>query len=681
MNKSSKIAAFILASVLTVSCGTLAAGAERTEKKDVFVQQTSDTAVSDTTDTPDKVLPTDTDDTPAESFDTPEIQRETADSPFSNVEGITKVFNKGDLDNDGRISTRDVIAAQMLIAGMGNTPADYYIAGDINNDGKVTTLDAINIQRYLAGLLNTLNRDVVENPVWFSIDGKIYGFYDNDTPIVGFKVIDGYNCYFAEDGRLVTGETDLDGTIYKFLDNGILINGWQYSDEGKSFYVNGEPLTEWANIYMERYYFDDYGIAVKGWQEIGERKYHFDQDGTLSSGWTEVDGIEYYFKSDGDFAVGLTRINGHSYYFDETGRFQTGWITIDDNTYYFTDNGKAALGWTDIDNNRYYFDTETSVVHGLKRIDDNLYYFDDNGVSQVGWIVVNNNKYYFTMDGAATGSCTIDDEQYCFEKDGRLIVGWVNDGENKYYKDSHGINMTGWQSINGSTYFFDNFGVMVTGLYEEEGKLYYFSDTGVMTTGWAVVGNSKYYFKNDGVAANGFYTIDGNTYYFENGKMAVNTTVGLYVIDSNGVCTKATTITGPMAKYKADEIIALIGKDAYSLYAYVVNHMYYSFVNVPAVYNNAQTADWASIAAFGMNRGYGACYHFAAYLDVLFKEAGYTSRIVVGTGYYTSLHCWNQIYVNGTWVNYDAVNRIYGASTSYLMNVGFTFNQYVNYSY
>ena len=78
-----------------------------------------------------------------------------------------------------------------------------------------------------------------------------------------------------------------------------------------------------------------------------------------------------------------------------------------------------------------------------------------------------------------------------------------------------------------------------------------------------------------------------------------------------------------------------------------------------------------------MNRGYGACYHFAAYMDQLFHAAGYQSRIIVGTGHYPSLHCWNQIYLNGIWVNFDGVHQLYNMSDSALRARTYTFNNYV----
>ena len=170
-------------------------------------------------------------------------------------------------------------------------------------------------------------------------------------------------------------------------------------------------------------------------------------------------------------------------------------------------------------------------------------------------------------------------------------------------------------------------------------------------------------------------------YYFINGVMQRNTSVGLYNIDENGICIRVTVITGPLAIYRADEIIASIGRNANNILSYVMSHVYYYFVYVADVYNNPYNADWAEIAAYAMNRGYGACYHFAALNDILLQSAGYQTRIVVGTGYYPSLHCWNQIYVDGVWINYDGVSGFYGASTSYLMSLGFTFDRYVYPTY
>ena len=82
-----------------------------------------------------------------------------------------------------------------------------------------------------------------------------------------------------------------------------------------------------------------------------------------------------------------------------------------------------------------------------------------------------------------------------------------------------------------------------------------------------------------------------------------------------------------------------------------------------------------------MNRGYGACYHFSAFMDQLFHAAGYKSRILVGTGNYPSLHSWNQVYINGQWVNYDGVHGYYAVSDAYLRGRTYTFNNYVYPNY
>ena len=109
--------------------------------------------------------------------------------------------------------------------------------------------------------------------------------------------------------------------------------------------------------------------------------------------------------------------------------------------------------------------------------------------------------------------------------------------------------------------------------------------------------------------------------------------------------------------------------------------MFYYYVNVPTVYTDPYNADWAAIAAYSMNRGYGACYHYSAYLDQLFHAAGYKTRIIVGTGYHTNLHSWNQIYINGKWVNYDCGEKFYAVSTEYLTSVNWTLDHYITPKY
>lgn len=627
----------------------------------------------------------------------------------------------GDINGDGIADSSDALSVLQIIVGTSDTDSDLYYLADINRDFEITSSDALSLLQYTAGVIDTLDDTVTENAYLKEESADVIYGYDSDGNLLhGIKTIDGKKYGFDSAGLMLIGNAEINGTDYNFLDDGTLITGWQYDENGKKFYKNGFLLTGWNTIYNKTYYFNENQYAVSGITEIdGENygfdekgvlltgifeyqdsKYHLDENGKVIYGWSEYNGRKSYSYSDGTLASGWAEIDGETYFFEGDGTIRTGWV---DGTYYRNDNGYCVTGWQTIDGNTYYFDSSTGVIaKGLCEIEGENYQFDDNGILHTGWVTdengseIFNSKYgipanglenidgktYYFIDGIyQTGTVEIDGVSYTFGEDGSITDGWIDNGGFKSYM-ANGKAVTGEYKIDGVSYMFSQDGLLITGLFtDEDGTAYFKNEYGYNQSGWQTVENDKYYFGNDGKGSNGFQTLNGKTYYFTNGKMAVNTSVGLYKIGSDGVCTKVTVYDSSNAKYRADEIIASTGKSASALYSYVAGHVKYKFVNVPEVYSNPNVADWADMAAYAMNRGTGACYHYAAYLDILFKRAGYTSRIVVGTGHYTSLHCWNQVYINGAWVNYDACNKYSGVTDSYLMSKNYTFGQYVSASY
>ena len=51
----------------------------------------------------------------------------------------------------------------------------------------------------------------------------------------------------------------------------------------------------------------------------------------------------------------------------------------------------------------------------------------------------------------------------------------------------------------------------------------------------------------------------------------------------------------------------------------------------------------------------GTVNAMAAQMDILLEQAGYQCRVVHAT-HGSGDHYWNQIYINGTWTNYDVTN-------------------------
>jgi transglutaminase-like putative cysteine protease len=118
---------------------------------------------------------------------------------------------------------------------------------------------------------------------------------------------------------------------------------------------------------------------------------------------------------------------------------------------------------------------------------------------------------------------------------------------------------------------------------------------------------------------------------------------------------------------RANEILAQTGKNPQAIYTYVCNHVKYKY---------DPQKDWTTMANSAFDSGRGACYNFAACVDILLKLSGYETRVVRGTGHYTSLHYWNQVKINGAWTNIDACNKYYNVSDAYLKSKTYTFDKY-----
>ncbi len=582
-------------------------------------KETSDIpVVPDTTDTPE------TADTPDEPETKDEPLKETA-SPLDDAPEQQKRKRIGDVDLDGEITSYDALTALRIPLFGDGKPVECALS-DVDGDGFITSADALEILRFSNGFSSELiDSEAItdENNVkWFTDkDGAVFAFAEDTKLSDGLFNIGGYVVGFGKDGELLTGAADLNGEEYVFTESGVLVNGWQDNAEGKSFFVNGKPLDGWFDAYDQTFLFVN-NIAVTGWQTIGEKSCHFDDNGVAAKGVQTIDGDKYFFEDDGTFETGFIKKEFGTIYKDDYGFMKTGFYTIGDAHYHFADNGVMS-----------------------------------------------------------TGSETIDGDSYLFGDDGVMITGWYKNGSSRSYL-LKGKTATGALTIDGSDYFFEANGIIYTGLYTKEGVTYYKNENGVNQTGWQTIDGEKYYFLDDGKAADGFVTVDGTLYCFEDkGRMLKNTKVGLYTITEDGVCIKLTTVDASTIKYKADDIISQIGTDPTALCMYVHNHVSYYFINEQMVYDNPYNAEWGRIAAFAANKGYGACYHYSSFLDVLFQRAGYTSRIVVGTGYYPSLHSYNELLFDGQWLVYDALYGYCGYSIPYIQSLGFTINHLISYTY
>ncbi len=299
-----------------------------------------------------------------------------------------------------------------------------------------------------------------------------------------------------------------------------------------------------------------------------------------------------------------------------------GWNT-EHNEYYH--KGNKVTGVNYVDGKMYNFGNGT-LVTGIFSDGTGVKGYDDYGNPYNGFLTRDGKKYYFENGNAYTKPTAIKGKMYNFGADGTFTVGW---------SDADGKKM-----------YFNEFGYTVEGIVEINGAKYYFIN-GVMQTGAVVYNNNNYLLNDDGT-------------------MVTNKQVGDIYYGADGVGVKYSQAYIDLMN-KADGILAQIGTSPKAIYNYVAGHVKYKYM--------AQQ-DWTTMATSAFNSGRGACYHFAACVDILLKRAGYTTRVVRGTGHYTSLHYWNQVYINGAWTNIDACNKYYNASDSYLKSKNYTFNKY-----
>ncbi len=76
----------------------------------------------------------------------------TLDYPYLDTTVGIEFYIEADLNDDGKVSTTDLVQLRRYIAGLESTNEKAVLAADVNGDGKVSTTDLVKIRRMLAGL-------------------------------------------------------------------------------------------------------------------------------------------------------------------------------------------------------------------------------------------------------------------------------------------------------------------------------------------------------------------------------------------------------------------------------------------------------------------------------------------------------------------------------------------------
>lgn len=511
--------------------------------------------------------------------------------------------------------------------------------------------------------------------------------------------------YYTEDGNYLTGEQDIDGEKYLFSANGVLKTGWRTVGGQRKYYdpETGKSITGWFEYCGKNYYIDSESgkatgyfkdsdglphimfekgdtITETGFKEIDNNSYYILSDGTLATGKTVIQDDTYFFDDDGKMSTGVVIAgSGEGYLFGNDGKMLTGWQDYNDQKYYLADDGAMYFNWQTIDGNKYYFSNDGAMVSGLADIDEKKYYFDNDGKMLTGLQDCDGKKYYFDENGAMCFSSwqTIDDSKYYFSADGAMVSGINEIDGKKYYFADDGKMLTGWQTIGENECYFTEDGSLANGLLTLEDGTYYFSENGTKQSGWIVVNSHQCYFGADGKMVFGWQTIDGDEYFFNNyGIMETNTTIDGKVLGADGKVQPISAV-----QQKANSIIAQIGTSTEAIYNFVRNNNRYQYMEATRSQAQIEAVGWSYFANYAFNNRFVVCYYFAAITDVLYKQAGYESRIVHGTGHGTGEHYWNEIKINGNWTCIDTCNGYFQVSFSYLQSKNYTFYNYVYPTY
>lgn len=291
----------------------------------------------------------------------------------------------------------------------------------------------------------------------------------------------------SSDGQEITRQTNYDAKIKESYGWRRAAEGWMYSDDNGTAYVN-----RWLKDDDGWHYFDARGIAVSGW-------------------FTTPNGKVWYFDAAAPHnaaALGQKTISGKSYYFDEiNGMAKNTWVhQADDSWSWATENGSLHAGWKHMPNGKwFYFDANNNyhATFGLMTDGYKKYYIDQNrGLIYGGWVNLANGDWVWLND------------------DGTLYSGW------KYMP-------------NGKWFYFDEnaeYPLMKTGLVTTASGSYYVdANNGMKVNDWVEMPNNVWaWAQSNGALVSGWFnTPNGKTWYFDPNTKEHGALFGLQVLNGS----------------------------------------------------------------------------------------------------------------------------------------------------
>lgn len=572
-------------------------------------------------------------------------------------------FLLGDITNDSELNASDAAVLLQVIAEAGTSgstvnellcsrnyftdAAEATLFADTDENGMLNASDAAYILQYCAQT----------------------GVSDEFQPL-------GYYEYLAdENGYLQKGFiTDSQSGKTYYADNSYrLYRGWINVNEKRYFLGNDYTLQtdSWISDKGFLYYMQADGTILRNaWKEYNGNMYYLGNDGASLRGFRMLDGKQYYFSENG-MVTGWLSLLSENYYFNEQGVLQTGWLTLGDDSFYLAEDGKRLDGLQTLDGNTYFFRNGTgAMAKGFIDVGDRICYFNDEGIMLTGFFTVNDLTYYSEADGTScTGLQTIEGKTYYFTPENRDMVcsSWIEQPDGWRYFNEDGVSISGLIELEQNWYYLNDDGIRQTGWQTVGNERYYFNENGCrIADGWNVIEGVTYFFNNDGSHLTGWQELEGKRYYFnESGAMVTDQDVDDMHLGSDGV---AMTKLYFQNKLRAQNALNQYGTSVSGIYNFVRSTTRYKKTESTKTIGQINSLGWLYFVDYSMTHYYGVCYYLAAKMDFVLTEAGYECRIVHAT-HGSGDHYWNQININGTWVNYDCTNGL----------SNYTWNQMVAY--
>lgn len=132
---------------------------------------------------------------------------------------------------------------------------------------------------------------------------------------------------------------------------------------------------------------------------------------------------------------------------------------------------------------------------------------------------------------------------------------------------------------------------------------------------------------------------------------------------------------------KSEEIFSKYGDTATNIYNFCINDSRYKFIEATKTEAQLEAIGWTYFADYAFSHYYSVCYYMAAEMDFLLEQSGYRCRVVHAT-HESGDHYWNQVYINGSWLNYDVTNWWQAYSWDQMVAAGnYRFISYVRPEY